>query len=69
MGVGTVATDPGQAAYVHLLDPRKKWYNNRRCVPMYVSQSFADGWTFVRLIALNAWIVLLQVLSYRITLV
>lgn len=45
MGVGAAATTGVQAAYGHLLDPNRKWYNNRR------------------LIALNAWIVLLLITS------
>lgn len=45
MDGGAVANGSTQAAYVHLLDPSRKWYNNRR------------------LIALNAWIVLLLITS------
>ncbi|KAF9467734.1 hexose transporter [Collybia nuda] len=45
MGAGAVATSGVEAAYGHLLDPRRKWYNNRR------------------IIALNAWIVLLLITS------
>ncbi|KAG5636475.1 hypothetical protein H0H81_007893 [Sphagnurus paluster] len=45
MGGGVVATTGVQAAYGHLLDPKRKWYNNRR------------------LIALNAWILLLLITS------
>ena len=34
MGAGAVATGSASAqAYAQLIDPRKKWYNNRRCVP------------------------------------
>jgi len=45
MGGGVVATDGKTQAYGHLIDPTRKWYNNRR------------------LIALNAWIVLLLITS------
>jgi hypothetical protein len=30
MGGGAVATTGAHAAYGHLLDPNRKWYNNRR---------------------------------------
>ncbi|KAF7291133.1 Lactose permease [Mycena indigotica] len=46
MAVGASAVSHNEAnAYTHLMDPRRKWYNNRR------------------LIALNAWIVLLLITS------
>ena len=45
MGAGAVATGSSTAGYAHLIDPNKKWSNNKR------------------LIALNAWIVLLYVPS------
>ncbi|KAF8966553.1 hexose transporter [Flammula alnicola] len=32
MGAGPVATTGTTAAYVHLLDPNRKWYNNRRII-------------------------------------
>ncbi|RXW21520.1 hypothetical protein EST38_g4341 [Candolleomyces aberdarensis] len=45
MGGGVVANSGGHAAYSHLIDPNRKWYNNRR------------------IIALNAWILLLLITS------
>jgi sugar porter (SP) family MFS transporter len=32
MGGGAVANTDATAAYVHLLDPRRKWYNNKRLI-------------------------------------
>jgi hypothetical protein len=32
MGAGAVATTSDVAAYVHLLNPNRKWYNNKRYV-------------------------------------
>ncbi|KAL0947440.1 hypothetical protein HGRIS_013548 [Hohenbuehelia grisea] len=45
MGAGAVTTSAGTSGFNHLVDPNRKWYNNRR------------------LIALNAWIVLLLITS------
>ncbi|KAJ7659244.1 general substrate transporter [Mycena polygramma] len=45
MAGGAVATSNGNNAYAHLMDPNRKWYNNRR------------------LMALNAWILLLLITS------
>ncbi|KAJ8494485.1 hypothetical protein ONZ45_g3408 [Pleurotus djamor] len=45
MGIGAAVAGGADAGYGHLIDPRRKWYNNRR------------------LIALNAWIVLLLITS------
>ncbi|KAF7325635.1 Hexose transporter [Mycena kentingensis (nom. inval.)] len=45
MAGGPAVTASGTNAYLHLMDPNRKWYNNRR------------------LIALNAWIVLLLITS------
>ncbi|KAF9010057.1 general substrate transporter [Cyathus striatus] len=45
MAGGAVASSGNDAAYSHLLDPRRKWYNNRR------------------IMALNAWILLLLITS------
>jgi sugar porter (SP) family MFS transporter len=45
MAGGAAAPTIGMNAYTHLMDPKRKWYNNRR------------------LIALNAWIVLLLITS------
>jgi sugar porter (SP) family MFS transporter len=45
MGGGPAVASGGTAAYMQLLDPNRKWYNNRR------------------IIALNAWIVLLLITS------
>lgn len=32
MGGGVVANSGANAAYGHLIDPNRKWYNNRRYV-------------------------------------
>ncbi|KAL0959684.1 hypothetical protein HGRIS_011382 [Hohenbuehelia grisea] len=45
MGAGAVTTNDGTSGFAHLIDPNRKWYNNKR------------------LIALNAWIVLLLITS------
>jgi hypothetical protein len=45
MGAGAVATGGADGGFHHLLDPNRKWTNNKR------------------LIALNAWIVLLLITS------
>ncbi|KIJ61854.1 hypothetical protein HYDPIDRAFT_183058 [Hydnomerulius pinastri MD-312] len=45
MGAGATAVSGADASFAHLIDSRRKWYNNRR------------------LIALNAWIVLLLITS------
>ncbi|KAI5122108.1 hypothetical protein M0805_002230 [Coniferiporia weirii] len=34
MGTGAVAVDGEQTGYVHLLDPDRKWYNNRRIITL-----------------------------------
>jgi sugar porter (SP) family MFS transporter len=32
MGAGAVATSAGTAAYAHLVDPKRTWYNNKRLI-------------------------------------
>lgn len=44
MGAGAVATSGGgNAAYAHLVDPNRKWYNNRRLIAL-------NGWILLLLI-------------------
>ncbi|KZP23027.1 hexose transporter [Athelia psychrophila] len=43
MAGGAVATNSSAQAYTHLLDPRKKWYNNRRLIAL-------NGWIILLLI-------------------
>ncbi|TFK67867.1 hexose transporter [Pluteus cervinus] len=43
MGGGAVATTGANAAYGHLLDPNRKWYNNRRLIAL-------NGWIVLLLI-------------------
>jgi len=43
MGAGAVATTGNQAAFGHLIDPRRKWYNNRRLIAL-------NGWIVLLLI-------------------
>lgn len=35
MGAGAVTTGKTDSAYAHLIDPRKKWYNNRRIIALH----------------------------------
>lgn len=62
MGAGAVAPVGIQAtSLAHLIDPRRKWYNNRRWVP-FVAVVLPPAHSHVdRLIALHAWIALLSV--------
>ena len=60
MGGGFVAAGGVQdASFAHLLDPKRKWYNNKRLAwtsiahPVHLMTS-----VFNRIILLNAWIVL-----------
>ncbi|KAH8103088.1 hexose transporter [Cristinia sonorae] len=46
MGAGAV-TAGGNDAYIHLIDPQRKWYNNKRLV-------FLHGWIFLLLITSSA---------------
>ena len=60
MGAG--GTSPAavqEPSLAHLIDPTRKWYNNRRYAPSPVAHCRIH--TPRRLIALNAWIVLLYV--------
>ncbi|KXN89357.1 Lactose permease [Leucoagaricus sp. SymC.cos] len=43
MGGGVVANDNSTAGYAHLLDPKRKWYNNRRIIAL-------NGWIVLLLI-------------------
>jgi sugar porter (SP) family MFS transporter len=43
MGAGAVATTSDVAAYVHLLNPNRKWYNNKRLI-------YLNFWVFLLLI-------------------
>ena len=44
MGAGaTVAAGTGDASFAHLIDPRRKWYNNRRLITL-------NAWVFLLLI-------------------
>ncbi|KAJ2916549.1 hypothetical protein MD484_g3844, partial [Candolleomyces efflorescens] len=43
MGGGVVANSGGNAAYGHLVDPNRKWYNNRRLIAL-------NGWIVLLLI-------------------
>lgn len=62
MGAGGAAPVGIQdASLAHLIDPSRKWYNNRRW-ESYVAVVLPFAYSHVdRLIALNAWIVLLYV--------
>jgi len=42
MGAGAVATTGQTLAYGHLLDPNRKWYNNRRFVIILASLTILD---------------------------
>ncbi|KAF7334658.1 MFS domain-containing protein [Mycena venus] len=62
MADSPVKTAMSANAYTNLMDPRRNWYNNRRFV--LFSLLYFEGLTvLVRLIILNAWIVLLLVTS------
>lgn len=43
MGAGTIAVDAHKAGYAHLLDPNRKWYNNRRSVSVVARLVFATS--------------------------
>ncbi|KAI0055785.1 hexose transporter [Artomyces pyxidatus] len=43
MGAGAIATSSSNTGYRHLLDPNRKWYNNRRIIAL-------NGWIFLLLI-------------------
>lgn len=63
MGAGAVAASGDKAGYAHLLDPNRKWYNNKRCVFFFYFLLTIEAERFDltshSIIALNAWIVLL----------
>jgi len=43
MGAGAIATAGGNAGWAHLMDPNRKWYNNRRLIAL-------NGWIVLLLI-------------------
>ncbi|KAI0066160.1 hexose transporter [Artomyces pyxidatus] len=43
MGAGAITESGNIAGYAHLLDPKRKWYNNRRLIAL-------NGWIFLLLI-------------------
>lgn len=64
MGAGAATTTGVQAAYGHLLDPRRKWYNNRRYALLLSQFLKISDHCGLRIIVLNAWIVLLYATSF-----
>ena len=65
MAVGVAAVD-GSTGYAHLLDPNRTWRNNKRHFVRYSGSSPNHADLFVlhlRIIILNAWIVLLLITS------
>lgn len=59
MAVGAAATAGPAEGFMHLVDPNRKWYNNKRYVaPLPLPPTPADC-SLGRLIILHAWLVLL----------
>lgn len=63
-GGAAAPTGSSANAYTHLIDPSRKWYNNRRCVlsSLFLNYRKINDNAF-RLIVLNAWITLLLITS------
>lgn len=58
---GVAANLSFEERYAHLIDPNRKWYNNRRCECLLFGTSGDSQCN--RLIILNAWLVLMYVRS------
>ncbi|KAG6840472.1 hypothetical protein C0991_006498 [Blastosporella zonata] len=64
MGAGAVATGGTEAAYGHLIDPSRKWYNNRRYVFFnHPPIQYFLTHNVLSIVTLNAWVVLLLITS------
>jgi len=66
MAVGAAVQCGSQVVYSHFVDPRRKWYNNRRLI-IWLKHKIDIILIVIqcpRLIALNGWITLLYVVNF-----